>query len=399
MTAQKVLSPHHAATVQRMASHDVVLCLQDTSELNYSRQTQTTGLGPLSYENQRGLHLHPTLAVTPDRLCLGVLNNLMWARDEQHFGKRVKRAKKLLEEKESQRWLDGYQQACQLAPRLPTTQLVYVADREGDIYDIFVEYEIQEQPADYLIRVHHDRRLVEGKISEALAQAPILGEADFDLPHSHKRPQKHIKQILKATRVTIPEPGLADTALDSVEVTIILAQELCPPKGQEALTWILVTNRPVETQAQALQMLQWYLCRWQIEVYFRVLKSGCRIEELQLESMERLQPALALYMIVTWRILYLTMLGRECPTMSCDAVFEDEEWQAVYIVTHRKTPPNKPPTLNAMIKMIASFGGYLHRKNDGEPGPQTLWIGLQRMRDFTLAIKATKTMENNGTYV
>ena len=100
-------------------------------------------------------------------------------------------------------------------------------------------------------------------------------------------------------------------------------------------------------------MLSWYLCRWQIEIYFKVLKSGCRVEELQLEQRERLEPALALYMIIAWRVLYLTKLGRDCPEMPCDAVFAEEEWRAVYLVTQRQPPPEQPPTLDTMVRMLA----------------------------------------------
>ena len=97
-----------------------------------------------------------------------------------------------------------------------------------------------------------------------------------------------------------------------------------------------------------------------------------------------------MYMIVAWRVLYLAMLGRECPDISCDIVFDTAEWQAIYIVSERKRPPSEPPRLNAVLRMMAGFGGFLNRKHDGEPGPQTIWIGLQRTRDFVLALEAQK---------
>jgi hypothetical protein len=131
---------------------------------------------------------------------------------------------------------------------------------------------------------------------------------------------------------------------------------------------------------------------WKIEVYFKVLKSGCRVEQLQLQTRERLEPALAFYMIIAWRVLYLTMLGRDCPEMPCDTVFADEEWKAVYLVTQRKAPPEKPPSLDTMVRMTATLGGFLNRKSDGFPGPKTLWIGLQRVPDFVLALKAQRSI-------
>ena len=392
----KVLAPHQAATLERMKAHERVLCLEDTSEVDFSDPTQSRGLGPLSHENQRGLHLHVNLALTPDRLCLGHLDALMWARRDEDFHKRRQRAQKPLQDKESRRWWDGYRQVCRLSQELPHTRLTYIADREGDLYDIFVEAEMQNHCADYVIRAHHDRMLQDNqKISEALVRAPCLGQVQFDLPHSHARTNKRVEQTLKAVRVTVRRPELSEASLEQVEVTVVLAQETHPPKGEAPITWILLTNCNVQTQEQAMQIVQWYLCRWQIEVFFRILKSGCKIEELQLETSERLQSALALYMIVAWRVLYLTMLGRDCPNTSCEAVFEEAEWQAVYIVARREPPPQQPPTLNTMIRMIAGFGGFLGRKHDGEPGPQSIWIGLQRTRDFVLAVEATKVMMNS----
>jgi len=116
---------------------------------------------------------------------------------------------------------------------------------------------------------------------------------------------------------------------------------------------------PIETAEQAAEKLAWYLCRWQIEIYFRILKSGCKVEEMQLQTLERLEPALAFYKIIAWRVLYLTMLGRECPELSCNLVFADEEWQAIYIVVKRQPPPADPPSLDTMVRMVAGFGGFL----------------------------------------
>jgi len=186
--AENVLAPHQAATRERMAKHDIVLCVHDTTELDYSGQSQTQGLGPLTYEAQRGLYLHPTLAVTPDRLCLGVLDALIWARSDDGYGKSEERKRKAIEEKESVRWIDGYRQVCELADTLPDTQCVYMADRESDIYELFVEGDGQTHRADWLIRASHDRRMLEEAcLSDALAQAPVLGEIEFDLPPNHKR--------------------------------------------------------------------------------------------------------------------------------------------------------------------------------------------------------------------
>jgi hypothetical protein len=393
VTASKLLAPHITATCQRMEAHEIVLCVQDTTELNYSGQSQTSGLGPLTYEAQRGLYLHPTLAITPQRLCLGITGYHSWAREEKNYGKRAKRSKLPIEEKESYRWIEGYRQVCELSRTLPNTQCVYIADRESDIYDLFTEGSKQSHGADWLIRARHDRVVLDdSSISEALIQAQTLGEIAFQLPAHHRRKNKKVIQRIKAVRVELRPPKRLGQSLEEVHVTVLMAQEVNPPKGEEEITWVLLTNLEITTKEQAIEKINWYLCRWEIEVYFRILKSGCKIEKLQLESTERLEPALALYMIVAWRVLYLTMLGRECPDLPCDIVFTTEEWRAIYIVTEKKVPPDKPPLLNTVLRMIAGFGGFLNRKGDGEPGPQTIWIGLQRCRDFVLAIEAREAM-------
>ncbi len=398
--AESVLAPHGAATRERMAQHALVLCVQDTTELDYSGQTRTQGLGPLTYEAQRGLYLHPTLAVTPQRLCLGVLDALIWARSDEGYGKSEERKERAIEEKESVRWIDGYRRVCEVADTLPDTQCVYMADRESDIYELFLEGDGLTHRADWLIRASHDRRVLDEMcLSGTLAQAPVLGEIEFDLAPSHKRSHKHVRQTLKATRVELQPPQRYGHSLDSVEVTVMMAQETRPPKGEEPVTWLLLTNLPVTTAEQVIEKINWYLCRWQIEIYFRILKSGCNIEKLQLERVERLRPALALYMIVAWRVLYLTVMGRECPELPCDVVFETSEWQAVYLVATKTRPPAHPPTLNTIVRMVAGFGGFLGRKHDGEPGPQSMWIGLQRTRDFVLTLEANELATTAQSYV
>lgn len=403
VTMEKVLAAHEKATVVRMRQHAVVLCIEDTTEIDYSSKKETKGLGPLTYESRQGLLLHPTLAVTPDRVPLGCLRGFAWTRDPKLHGKKKDR-NAAIQEKESFRWIEGYRGVSELAREAPQTQLIYVADRESDIYDLFVEAQtVQGQRADLLIRAAQDRKLFDGgKLWEQTEKSPVLGTVEFDLHKRDKwnkrdtrdeRSGRRVVQTLHAVRVQLKAPWRKGEKLPDVEVTVILAKEENPPSGMDPVDWMLLTTRPVTTFDEAAQMMQWYLCRWQIEVFFHILKNGCKIEKLQLEHADRLKPAIALYMIIAWRVLYLTMLGRKCPNLSCDAVFDTEEWQAVYIVTKRARPPQKPPRLDEMVKMIASYGGYLNRQGDGEPGPKTLWIGLQRVRDFVLGVNAQKELQ------
>lgn len=201
-------------------------------------------------------------------------------------------------------------------------------------------------------------------------------------------------QSLRATQVYLMPPQQQAAQEKPLAVSALLAREINPPRGEAPIEWVLLTNREVTTQAAAEALLGWYLCRWQIEIYFRVLKSGCQIEELQLEHIARLEPAIAMYMLIAWRVLYLTMIGRDCPELPADVVFELEEWRAIYLVATRRTPPADSPSINEIIRMVAGFGGFLNRSQDGMPGPKTIWIGLQRCKDFVLALEAQRAAQS-----
>ena len=394
---QKILEPHYACTEEQMREHPVVLCIQDTTELDYTGKNDIKGLGPLNYETRRGLYLHPTLAVTPGRLCLGLLDAWEFTREPGSLGKN-KTVSRTIEEKESLRWLEGYQRTCDRQQEMPETQLIYVADREGDIYDIFFEREALLQQgslaADWLIRFRSDRNTVDGqKLREVVEKAAVIGHVEFDLPVAKGRKKRHVIQTLRVVQVDLNPPRRTGKKFAPVKITALLASEDNPPAGEEPVEWLLLSSVKVATAEQAEEMLQWYLARWQIEIFFRILKSGCKVEELQLEKEERIEAALSLYMIIAWRILFLVTLGRECPEMPCNVVFDDDEWMAACIVSKLKIIKDQPPTLNEMIRIITRFGGFIGRKGDGFPGPQTLWIGLQRVQDFALAIQSQKDME------
>jgi len=394
VTPERVLAPHIACTEERLRAYRRVLCIQDTTELDYTtKKASMAGLGPLNYETRWGMYLHPTLALTPERVPLGLLEAHTWVREPGSLGEE-KDPNRPLEAKESLRWVDGFARVNALAETLSDTRLTYIADREGDLYDLFVEAPCPEHGADWLVRVQHaDRLLADGrKLRAVIDAAPVLTEISFERPASHGRRARTVHQQIKAVRVTLKPPARPDRTLAEVTVTALLATEAQPPADEDPLDWLLLTNLPVETAEQAVEKLSWYLCRWQIEVYFKVLKSGCRVEQLQLETRERLEPALAFYMIIAWRVLFLTMLGRDCPEMPCDTVFADEEWKAVYLVTQRKPPPAEPPSLDTMVRVVATLGGFLNRKHDGFPGPKTLWIGLQRIPDFVLALEAQRSI-------
>src|SRR5512135_3204072 len=372
-----ILQPHWERTEERMRAVPRVLCPQDSTELDFTTQPGIAGLGRLSYEAQHGMYVHPTLVVTPQGAALGVVDAWMWARAP----------KGMATVKESVRWLEGYGIVADLAEMTPGTRLVYLADREGDMRALMDDAARRGTPADWLIRARHERKTAIGdKLWVGLRASDPLGEMEFTQPSAPGRPSRRVQQTLYLQRVTLP----ARRGAAPVSVTALLAREEHPPAGEKAIEWRLLTNRSAATLEAAVELLEWYRCRWLVEIFFRMLKSGCRVEALQLATLERLERALVIYLMIAWRILQLVTWDRDCPDLPCEVMFDPEEWQAAWIVAKRGPPPGTPPPLGEMVRLIARFGGFLGRKSDGHPGPKTLWIGLQRVREWAIGIAVAK---------
>ena len=399
-TATKVLEPHRQATLDRVRGESVVIAAQDTTEVDLTRKHEKVG-GPLNDLQHWGLYVHPVLVMTPQRVPLGVVDARMWSRDPKEFEKttvqrRLERRQKPFEDKESYRWFEGYESACRIAAEAPTTMVVCVSDSEGDIFECLVPAE--SKGAEWIVRGCQDRALKEGdkNLLQLLAcQAPLgtmtvhVSKREASTGPGRKRREPRESRMaevtVKSVRTQLRAPARPDEALSAVHVNAILVREEKPPEGEVPIEWMLLTSLPIATFEEVCVVVSYYCCRWEIEVFFRVLKSGCKIEDLQFQQEDRLRVCLAMYLIIAWRVLYVLKLGRECPMLGCDAIFTDAEWKSVYAIAHRKPAPKTPPTLAVILPLIAGLGGYLNRKNDGPPGPKTLWIGMQRMRDFATA--------------
>lgn len=400
--ASKVLQPHADATVQRVRAQAVVIVAQDTTEIDCTRAQEKVG-GPLNDLSHWGLFAHPLLVMTPERVPLGVVHADIWSRDAAEFAKsqeerRAARRRKAIEAKESYRWLEGFRQACTLAELAPQTQVICVSDSESDIYEYFVDGDSAQAKADWIVRACQDRAVTEGAgcLRQTLLCTKALGKLTLQISkrvastsdgrkRRQSRAARQAKVTVRAARVCLRPPARPGGRLAPVFVNAILVREEKPPAGEEAIEWLLLTSLPIATFADVCQVIDYYCCRWEIEIFFHVLKSGCKIEELQLEKESRLQACLAVYLIVAWRVLFVLMLGREQPELPCTAVLSDAEWKSVYQIANAKTAPKTPPSLGEMVELIAELGGYLGRKHDGPPGPQVMWIGIQRMRDFATA--------------
>jgi hypothetical protein len=381
-----ILAPHWQKSQQRMQAQPVVLCLQDTTGLDFNGQA-AIGLGPLNYEAQRGMYLHATYAVTPQREPLGVLDAWMWAREKRDkFGKRGG-------PKESLRWIEGYERIAEMAAELPNTRLVYVADREADLMALMLRAQELGTPADWLIRAAHNRCLPDGeKLWQRTADGKPVGEIAFTMGSRHGVKARTVRQQLWVQRVDLPA-GKGKT----VAATCIVAREFDAPAGVKPIEWRLLTNRAAANLDDAIELIDWYRARWEIETLFNILKNACRVEALQLSAVERLERALALFMVVAWRIAHLMRLGRTCPDLDAELFFDPDEIRGAYLLTRVKQPAK--PSLNEVLRLIARLGGFLGRKSDGEPGVKTIWLGLKEVHVAAKTLRGLRAVDDGDNCV
>jgi hypothetical protein len=413
VTYQRVLEPHAKRTLQRIAEQKVVLLIQDTTELDFTRpQSQMTGAGSLGSTCRWGAFLHPLVAFTPDGTPLGTCWATMWTRDEPveetRAEKEQRRKATPLAEKESRRWVDGLREARAVAEQAPATQCVCIADSEADIYELFVEPR-GERPVEWLVRACQNRALLEGaededdcelrNIRAAVEAQPALFTKEISVrgreakvaceTRGRRQPRQNRSAVVEVRAATVtlrPPQRPGQPKLPSVTVNVVQAREVNPPADDEPVEWLLVTTLPVDTVEQVRDILQYYTVRFLIEVLFRVLKSGCRVEARRFEHVDRMLPCAVLYLIVAWRTLMVCRLGRSNPELDCEAIFDPAEWKSVWMVVRGKQPPRKSPKLGVILPMIAQLGGYVNYPGRQDPpGPQTIWLGLQRTYDLALA--------------
>jgi hypothetical protein len=372
---KQILASHRASVVERANQQRVVLAIQDTTDLDFSRLKQTSGLGFINQSLQQGIKVHSCFAVSGKGEPLGVLHQHTWSR-EQRSGKRGERRKKATSQKESQRWLDGV-----VAGEVGIDEavvLVHVGDREADLFDLFVQP--RRVNSQLLIRAEHNRKVQHelGYLLPMIEQAPVLGQKTIAVQRNPERPARQAHVTVRGMQATIavPRHHTQPNQCQPVSLNVLLVEEPTRPSEGKPIRWLLLTTLAIDTFEQAWQCVNWYSLRWLIERFHYTLKSGCRIEALQLETVQRLLNALATDSIVAWRLMWLTYHARLSPDDSCAEVLQPAEWQLLRRKFEPKNRSKKPPTIRQAVRRIAQLGGFLARKHDGEPGLKTLWRGI-----------------------
>jgi len=395
---EPLLRGHVEATAQRVSQHEVVLAVQDTTTLNYTAHPATNGFGPINTKQDQavGLILHDTMAFSTEGTPLGLIDVLCWARDPEEAGKKSKRKELPIEQKESMKWLRSYRAAAEVQELCSRTLLVSVGDREADIHELFHEAQKTQSGPKLLVRAERTRQRKVGEeeeehkaLWEKIPSEPVAGHQEVFIPRKGSRAARTARLEVRYAPVTLKPPKGKDLAW--VSVWAVYAREIdAPAEVKSPLEWMLLTTVEVASFEEAIERLRWYTLRWGIEVYHRVIKSGCRIEDRQLGDASRIESCLAIDLVVAWRIFWLTKQGRETPDVPCDVFLEEEEWKALYATVREVPPPAEPPTLRDAVRMIASLGGFLGRKRDGEPGTTTLWRGLGRLDDIVIGYRAAR---------
>lgn len=383
VTCEKLLAPHQEQTILRMKQQERVFAIQDTTYLDLTHFSQMEGVGPIGTEKQnlRGLVMHSTIAVTETGLNLGVIAQDVWAREKQST--REKRKEKEIEEKESYKWLAGLKGT----PNLEKTEVITICDRESDVYEFFVE--AQKESKKILIRGSQNRALMPPEtklVFETVRSRPVVATIELSVSAKNNNPARETTVTVRFASVTLKPPSRSKTErvepLPPIDIWVVLVEEVNPPE-KDAIQWLLYTNVPVHTTEDALERVRWYCIRWQIEIWHKILKSGCRIEHRHLHTVERYQLCLVFYLIIAWRIHWMTHFAREQPDAPCTAILSQDEWQTLFVhVTKQTHLPVEPPTAAQAVLWIACLGGFMARKGDGQPGVTVLWRGWTRLQDL-----------------
>jgi len=340
-----ILLPHREQTIRRMKGQPVVLCIQDGSDLNFNNLSQCEGLGEIG-NNQtgaksKGLHVHSMVAITPDGLPLGVVRAECSAPKPKDKDDKRRAREIPIEEKKTFCWIEGIRDCMQLKAQMPHTRLINVLDREADFYELFDDQRCNCSKVDLLVRAQHNRSTTaKHRLFETARQAPIQARLNIKVPRQSAR-QKKSKQkarpkrsariaevSVRYVRVEINPPSYMKDK-ESISVWVVNVREDTHPAGTEALEWSLLTTLEIKSVDDALNCVKWYCLRWRIEDWHRVLKSGCKVEDIAHKSAERLKRAIAINLVIAWRIMLMTLLGREAPEMPPEVMFSDLELEVL----------------------------------------------------------------------
>lgn len=361
-----------------VADEMTVLIAHDISNISYN-DLQAAGLGYLDNKEGRGILCYSSIAATTEGLPLSLLYQHTWTRPLEELGKSTKRKQLAFEDKESYRWYEGMQEVNKLLDQ--SIHKIHIADREADIYELF--FHAFEPNTDLLIRARHNRKLTDGSdLWDSIAAQPAVTVVSLDIPDETGKKKLKVAAAVKYHEVEILRPAHNKDSYESVTLTAIEIKEknIEGKNEEDTIHWKLLTTLEIKSVSDALQCVKWYTYRWLIERFHYVLKSGTKVEELQLKDAGSLQKAIAVYSMAAFRVMQLVYQSRHHPEVSCEAVLTKAQWITLYMLIHGNNKiPKQPPCLQQAVMWIGRLGGHLGRKSDGPPGLKTVWQGYQQL--------------------
>lgn len=406
---ENILKGHEYTTYRRMMSEKTVLIIQDETSFNYTSKPQIEGLGSIS-KNQtesesKGFFLHSSLAITPEGTPLGFVNATCYTRP---FKNQRKKGQLSAKERESYHWISHAQYINEIGKYMPDTKLITVCDRGADI--ALLLYEVYDMDyCNIVVRAKNDRRIPgeARKLFKILRNTEEAGTITIEVPRKSARPKLSGKEKVKkrearkanlrvAYRKVKISPPPERKGQDPIEITAIIAEEINPPKGQKAVKWNLLTTLKVESFEEAVEVIKIYVKRWPIEEFHRVLKSGCKVEQLNYANFDRIKRVLAIYMVISWRIMLLLNLGREIPDLEPEVVYNDLEIK-ILSQFFKKEKKRKLTNLREANVLISKLGGYLDRNGDTRPGYEDFGKGYSMLQLMCIGASLMLEMISSGS--
>ena len=402
VSMEHILEPHQATMVERCQLEELILAIQDTTTLNYDGLVATEGLVGLGGggKGTRGLVAHVGLAVNAAGRPLGVFTLDASFRDGED------------KETEGERWLHGHDRAQELARACPATRVVTVCDREADSWALLGTAVLQG--ADIVVRASRGKRrrvILETGEKECLwkhvAALPRLAGKTVEIGAcggKRARTRRTATLELRAARVSLAPPRDAESR-EPIDMLAVSATEPNPPAGKDPLNWLLLSTEGNADARTAQTVVTWYERRWTIEEYFKVLKTGTRVEDRKLDHADDLRKCVAFDAITACHVFDLERIARDTPHIPANHIVSDDEIAILYIrlmaygMVRARPPPEKPLDIGTFVIDVARFAGFDPRKRQPLPGTRLLWKGYVYLRHAAITYRALKDLDmiKNGT--
>ena len=394
----EILEGHFQSTKDRFDKlKQNVLVLHDTTEFTFKREkeseigfttkipTKKNKKGRPTMKTLCGLLMHSSLVVTEEGLPLGLIANKFWTRKKfkgaNQLKKKINPTRVPIEEKESIRWLENLKQATETLGK--PEQITHIGDRESDIYELFCA--AQESKSHFLFRICADRLVENGdeeiRMSELMEEVKVKGKHKIEVRDKKVKFSTAVLE-LKYKKVKVFPPKDKRKKYPEMELTLIHAEEIEKPEGRERISWKLLTDLEIKSKRDVLEKLEWYALRWRVEDFFKIVKSGCKAEELKMREAERLTKIISVFCIISWRIFWMTMLRRVSPKGKASLAFTETEIKLLKELFPQKKKGTKNEEISDYVLQVAKLGGYLARNSDPPPGNLVMWRGFSRLMDI-----------------